>query len=52
MLVNIFDDNSVKAINNQFTQKLIDAMPYIVDEATVEAMISIFTIICPYYEKV
>ena len=52
LLVNIFDDNSVKAINNQFTQKLIDAMPYIVDEATVEAMISIFTIICPYYEKV
>ena len=52
LLVNIFDDNSVKAINNQFTQKLIDAMPYIVDEPTVEALVSIFTIICPYYEKV
>ena len=51
LLVNIFDDNSVKAINNQFTQKLIDAMPYVVDEPTVEALVSIFTIICPYYEK-
>ena len=27
-------------------------MPYIVDEPTVEALVSIFTIICPYYEKV
>ena len=27
-------------------------MPFVVDEPTVEALISIFTIICPYYEKV
>ena len=27
-------------------------MPFIVDDSTVEAMISIFTVICPYYEKV
>ena len=52
MLVNIFDDHSVKVISNKFTQKLIDSMPFIVDEPTQDALVSIFTVICPYYEKV
>ena len=52
LLVNIFDDQSVKVITNRFTEKLIEALPYIVEDTTVEALISIFTVICPYYEKV
>ena len=52
LLVNIFDDTSVKVISNKFTTKLIDSMPFIVDEPTIDALVSIFTIICPYYEKV
>ena len=52
LLVNIFDDASVKVITNKFTQKLIEAIPHIIDDSTQEAMVAIFAVICPYYEKV
>ena len=51
LLVNIFDDQSLDAVNINFTQKLIDAMPFIVDESTLHALISIFTVLLPWYEK-
>ena len=38
-------------MNDVFTQKIIDAMPYVVDESTQYAIISIFTVLLPYYEK-
>ena len=34
LLVNIFDDQSVHAVSDTFTQRLIDAMPFVVDEST------------------
>jgi len=39
------------AASDAFTQKLIDAMPFVVDESTEHALISIFTVLLPYYEK-
>lgn len=51
LLVNIFDEQSVTAVSDAFTQKLIDAMPYVVDESTQFALISIFTVLLPYFEK-
>jgi hypothetical protein len=49
--VNIFDDQSVAAVSDTFTQRLIEAMPYVIDESTQYALISIFTVLLPYYEK-
>lgn len=34
LLVNIFDDQSVHAVSDTFTQRLIDAMAFVVDEST------------------
>ena len=51
LLVNIFDEQSVSAASDTFAQKLIDAMPYVIDESTQYALISIFTVLLPYYEK-
>ena len=44
LLVNIFDDQSVAAVSDTFTKRLIDAMPYVIDESTQYALISIFTV--------
>lgn len=51
LLVNIFDDQSVNSVSDTFTQKLIDSLPFVVDDSTADAILSIFTVLLPYYEK-
>ena len=38
-------------MSDAFTTKLISALPYVVDDSTMYALISIFTVLLPYYEK-
>lgn len=51
LLVNLFDDRTVKVATPEFAQKLIDSIEFIVDEDTVHAIISILVCILPYFEK-
>lgn len=51
MLVNIFDDESIKVATPEFARKLIDALPFIVEESTVNALISILVVLLPHFEK-
>jgi len=51
LLVNLFDDKTVKCATIPFIKKLIDSIPYIVDENTVYALISILVCVMPYFEK-
>lgn len=51
LIVNIFDENSVKDATNAFVKKIIDALPFIVDEGTLNALISILACVCPTFEK-
>ncbi len=51
MIVNIFDDNSVKDATPAFVKKIIDALPFIVDEGTLNALISILVCVCPTFER-
>jgi hypothetical protein len=51
LVVNIFDDNSVKDATTEFIQKLIDSLPFIVDDSTRNALLSIFAVVCPTFEK-
>ena len=51
LLVNVFDERTVAVASDEFTQKLIDSMPHIVDDSTLNAMVSIFAVLYPYYEK-
>ena len=41
----------MEAASDTFTNRLIEAMAYVVDESTQHALISIFTVLLPYYEK-
>lgn len=52
LLVNIFDEKSVKEATTEFIKKLIDSMPHIVDENTLHALMSILVVVFPYFEKV
>jgi len=52
LLVNLFDDKTVKVATPEFAKKLIDSIQYIVDEDTVHALISILVCVLPYFEKV
>ena len=51
LIVNIFDENSVKDATPAFVSKIIDALPFIVDEGTLNALISILACVCPTFEK-
>lgn len=51
LIVNIFDDNSVKDATPAFVKKIIDALPFIVDEGTLNALISILVCVCPTFER-
>ena len=51
LIVNIFDDNSVKDATPAFVKKIIDALPFIVDEGTMNALISILVCVCPTFER-
>lgn len=51
LIVNIFDENSVKDATPAFVQKIIDSLPHIVDDATLNALISILACVCPTFEK-
>ena len=51
LIVNIFDENSVKDATPAFVQKIIDALPFIVDEGTMNALISILVCVCPTFER-
>lgn len=51
LLVNLFDDRTVKVATPEFAKKLIDSIEFIVDEDTVHAIISILVCILPYFEK-
>ena len=51
LLINLFDDKTLKVASNEFVKKLIDSIPFIVDENTVHAVISILVCVLPYMEK-
>jgi hypothetical protein len=51
LLVNLFNDKTVKCATTSFVQKIIDSIPFIVDESTLHALISILVCVLPYFEK-
>ena len=51
MLVNLFDEKTVKCATKEFVQKLIESIPHIVDQVTVYALLSILVCVLPYFEK-
>lgn len=51
LLVNLFDDKTVKVATPTFVQKLIDSIEFIVDDDTVYALVSILVCVLPYFEK-
>lgn len=51
LIVNIFDDNSVKDATPAFVKKIIEALPFIVDDGTLNALISILVCVCPTFER-
>ena len=48
ILVNIFDDQSVSAATEPFLRKIMEAMPFITEEAMLNAIIGLLTIILPH----
>lgn len=52
LLINVFDDSSVKEATPNFIKKLIDASVYIVDEDTLNALISILVVCLPHFQKI
>ena len=51
LLVNVFNDSSIERMSDKFVKKLIEALEFIVDDNTVNALISILVILCAAYEK-
>jgi hypothetical protein len=51
MLVNVFNDKTVECATPAFVQKLTASIEFIVDENTVNALISILVCVLPYFEK-
>lgn len=52
LLINIFDeDTTPEHISIDFIKKLMSALEYIEDEATLDSLISILVCLCPYFEK-
>jgi hypothetical protein len=51
LLVNIFDEQSVKYANSEFIKKITTIMEFVTEEAMVDALISLLVIICPFKEK-
>lgn len=51
LLINVFDESSVKVASPTFVQKLIDSIQFIVDEDTLNALISILVVCLPYFHK-
>lgn len=51
LLINVFDDRTVKEASDAFVEKLIHSLTFIVDEGTLLAVISILICILPYMEK-
>lgn len=51
LIVNIFDDNSVNDATPEFVAKIIQALPFIVDDGTMDALISILVCVCPTFER-
>lgn len=49
LLVNVFDDSSVKVATANFIEKMIQAMPFIVDEDTLNALVSILVVCLPHF---
>jgi Protein of unknown function (DUF2013) len=51
LLVNLFDEKTIQSATPEFVQKLIDSIPFIVDENTLHALLSIMVCVMPYFEK-
>jgi len=51
LLVNLFDEKSIESATPEFVQKLIDSIPFIVDENTLNALLSILVCVMPFFEK-
>lgn len=51
LIVNIFDENSVNDATPAFVKKIVDALPFIVDDGTLNALISILVCVCPTFER-
>ena len=51
LLVNVFNDNTIDFVNEKFLKQLISSLEFISDEHTINALISIFVILCASYEK-
>lgn len=51
LLVNVYNDSSIDKTSEKFVKRLIEAMSFITDEATLNALVSILVILCSAYEK-
>lgn len=51
LLVNVFNDQSIDKMSDDFVTKLVKSIEFITDDHTVNALISILVILCAAYEK-
>jgi Protein of unknown function (DUF2013) len=51
LLVNVFNDQTIDKMSDEFVLQLIKTMDFITDEHTLNALISILVILCAAYEK-
>ena len=51
LLVNVFSDDTVDSVSDQFINQLIQSMDYITEEGTLNALSSILVMICAAIEK-
>jgi hypothetical protein len=49
--VNIFNETSIDKTSEKFVKRIIEAMDFITDDATLNALVSILVILCSAYEK-
>lgn len=51
LLVNVFNDQTVDKMSDQFVRQLIKAMDFVTDEHTLLALISILVVLCATFDK-
>lgn len=51
LLVNVFNDQTIDLVTEQFLSKLVASLEFITDDSTLNALVSVFVLVCASHEK-
>ena len=51
LLVNVFNDSTLERMSDKFVRQLIQALEFITDDNTINALVSILVVLCAVYER-